>query len=298
MEKIGFIGLGKMGLPMALNICKAGYKVLVHSTKPASAEQVVQAGGTSLSSYQQVAEQADIIITIVPADKEIKELYLGDKGILNNMRPGTACIEMTSALGETKVLLQKYITEHNLAITVLDAPVSGGVAGATNGKLTIMVGCNTKEELEKYRPVLEAMGEKIYYTGDVGSGSNIKMINQMLNAANTAIAAEGICLAKQLGIDLNILCEVVNKSSGGSYIFERNVPKYMLTGNHTPGFRLALMEKDVSLFMAAARNEHAFTPVAELVYQIYKATSNQGMKDKNYTCIAEWLENNQKKNSK
>lgn len=294
MKKIGFIGLGKMGLPMALNLCRAGFEVLVHSSNPSSAAQVEQLGGKSVPSYQDLAKQADVVITIVPADKEIKELYLSENGLLDNMRPGTACIDMTSALGETMLLLEDYVKENNLEIEVIDAPVSGGVAGAVNGKLTIMVGCQSQEMCEKYMPIFKAMGEKIFYTGGLGSGSNIKMINQMLNAANTAAAAEAVCLAKQLGVDLNILCDVVNQSSGGSYIFERNVPKYMLTGDHTPGFRLNLMEKDVSLFMAAARNNHAFTPVSELVYQIYKATSNQGMGDKNYTCILEWLQQNQK----
>lgn len=294
MKKIGFIGLGKMGLPMAMNLCRAGFEVLVHSSNPNSAAQVEQLGGRSVSSYQELAKQADVVITIVPADKEIKELYLKENGLLDNMRPGTACIDMTSALGETMLLLEDYVKKHGLDIEIIDAPVSGGVAGAVSGKLTIMVGCQSQEMCEKYMPIFKAMGEKIFYTGGLGSGSNIKMINQMLNAANTAAAAEAVCLAKQLKVDLNILCDVVNQSSGGSYIFERNVPKYMLTGDHTPGFRLNLMEKDVSLFMAAARNNHAFTPVSELVYQIYKATANQGMGDKNYTCILEWLQQNQK----
>lgn len=296
MEKIGFIGLGKMGLPMALNLCRAGYDVLVHSGKPESAAQVEELGGRSAPSYQELAREADVVITIVPADKEIRELYLAPGGLLDNMRPGAACIDMTSALGGTMLELDAYVKEHDLGIKVLDAPVSGGVAGAVNGKLTIMVGCESEELCQTYMPIFRAMGEKIFYTGGLGSGSNIKMINQMINAANTAIAAEAVCLAKQLGVDLNTLCQVVNQSSGGSYIFERNVPKYMLTGDHTPGFRLKLMEKDVSLFMTAARESHAFTPVAELVYQIYKATSNQpGNGERNYTCILDWLEKNQNK---
>ena len=295
VKTIGFIGLGKMGLPMALNLCRAGYQLLIHSSNPNSAKQVEELGGHSVASYQELAEQSDVVITIVPADKELKELYLAPDGVLDHMRPGTACIDMTSALGETMMLLEQYAKERSLEVKILDAPVSGGVAGATAGKLTIMVGCESKELCDTYMPVFQAMGEKIFYTGALGSGSNIKMINQMVNAANTAIAAEAICLATQLGVNLNTLCEVVNQSSGGSYIFERNVPKYMLTGDHTPGFRLKLMEKDVGLFMSAARNQHAFTPVSELVYQIYKATSNQGMGAQNYTCILEWLKQNQGK---
>ena len=295
MKTIGFIGLGKMGLPMALNLCKAGFKVLIHSSSPSSAAAVEQAGGRTVPSYQALAQQADVVITIVPADKEIKELYLSPGGILDSMRPGTACIDMTPALGETMLELADYVKSRNLDIKLLDAPVSGGTAGAASGKLTIMVGCESQALCDLYMPVFQAMGEKIFYTGDLGSASNIKMINQMINAANTAVAAEAICVAQQLGVNLNILCQVVNQSSGGSYIFERNVPKYMLTGDHTPGFRLSLMKKDVGLFMAAAENIHAFAPVSKLVQQIYQATANQGMEDRNYTCILEWLKQNQSK---
>lgn len=293
MNTIGFIGLGKMGLPMALNLCRAGFEVLVHSANPASAAEIEQAGGRSVLSYGELARQADTVITIVPADKEIKELYMAPGGILDSVRPGTACIDMTSALGETMLELNRYVESHNLDVKLLDAPVSGGTAGAASGKLTIMVGCESQELCDQYMPVFQAMGEKIFYTGGLGSASSIKMINQMINAANTAIAAEALCVAESLGVDLNILCQVVNQSSGGSYIFERNVPKYMLTGDHTPGFRLALMKKDVGLFMSAARNSRGFTPVSELVQQIYQAAANQGMEDKNYTCILEWMKQNQ-----
>jgi 3-hydroxyisobutyrate dehydrogenase-like beta-hydroxyacid dehydrogenase len=293
MKKIGFIGLGKMGLPMAMNLCKAGFEVTVCSSKPESSATVVELGGKTAASYVELARGSEIVITIVPADKEIKELYLGENGLLANVPDGGICIDMTSGTGDTMLLLRDSAKAMGRDVSVVDAPVSGGVAGAQNGKLTIVVGCDDKALFEKCMPVFQAMGEKIYYTGALGSGSNIKMINQMLNAANTAIAAEAICMAKKLGVDLNTLVEIVNKSSGQSFIFEKNVPKFMLTGDHTPGFRLDLMKKDVSLFVEAAKNSQAFTPLSEMVYQIYKATSNQGGGDKNYTYIIDWFEKNQ-----
>lgn len=293
MKNIGFIGLGKMGLPMALNLCRAGFNVIVCSSKPESAQQIVDLGGKTAPSYAELAKQSDIVITIVPADKEIKELYLGENGLLMNIPDGGICIDMTSATGDTMLLLRDTAAAMGKAVPIIDAPVSGGVAGAINGKLTIMASCSDKALFDQCMPVFEAMGEKIYYCGNLGAGSNIKMINQMINAANTAIAAEAICMAKKLGVDLNTLVEIVNKSSGQSYIFERNVPKYMLTGDHTPGFRLNLMKKDVSLFIDASKNNQAFTPLCEMVYQIYKATANQGGGDKNYTYILEWFEKNQ-----
>ena len=295
MKKIGFIGLGNMGLPMALNLCRAGFEVLVHSRRPESAVKVEELGGRSVESYAALAREADAVITIVPADREIEELYLSENGILENVRPGTVCIDMTSALGSTMRKLDERVKAMGKVVKIVDAPVSGGVAGAVNGKLTIMVGCESQELFESIQPVLKAMGEKIFYTGGLGTGSDIKMINQMINAANVAVAAEAVTLADRLGVDLNKLVEIVNQSSGGSYIFERNVPKYMLTHDHTPGFRLQLMEKDVRLCMTAAEDRHMFMPVCELVYQIYKAASNQGLGERNYTVVQEWLEKSQGK---
>lgn len=292
IKKIGFIGLGHMGLPMALNLCRAGFEVYVHSSNPESAAYIIEAGGGEAVSFAEMAQNMDAIISIVPADREVMELYTADKGIITYAREGLICIDMTSAMGDTKQRICQQIRESGRRVEFMDAPVSGGVTGAAAGTLTIMAGC--REALFKEcRPVLEAMGEKIFYCGDVGSGSNIKMINQMLNAANTAVAAEALCLAKKLNLNPETLCEVVNESSGGSYIFKNNVPKYFLTENHTPGFRLDLMKKDIGIFRKTAEQEQAFLPLSALVYELYRAVSNQGGGDKNYTFIMKWLENNQ-----
>ncbi|WP_330655315.1 NAD(P)-dependent oxidoreductase [Diplocloster agilis] len=291
--KIGFIGLGHMGLPMALNLCKAGYPVYVHSTSRQSSSCILEAGGNEIASFAEMARTLDVIITIVPADREIMDLYLGEDGILEHAHEGLICIDMTSAMGETKRKVLQHISRCGRQIGFADAPVSGGVTGAQNGTLTIMAGCQS-ELLEAIRPVLAAMGKKIVYCGDVGSGSDIKMINQMLNAANTAIAAETVCLAKRLGLDLQTLCDVVNDSSGGSYIFKNNVPKYFLTGDHTPGFRLDLMKKDIGLYRETAEREQAFSPLSAMVYELYKAVSNQGGGERNYTYIVKWMEENQR----
>jgi len=293
MKKIGFIGLGNMGLPMALNLCKAGFPVMVCSSKKESAERIEKAGGTSVSSFTEMAQKADVLITIVPADNEIIELYTSENGLIDNMRDGTVCIDMTSAMGSSKQAVLEYVQKKGKKIGVIDAPVSGGVPGAESGTLTIMTGCD-KALFEENLPILEAMGKKIVHTGDLGSASNIKMINQMLNAGNTAVACEALCVAQKLGIDLPVMCDIINESSGGSFVFKNNVPKYILTGDHTPGFRLDLMKKDVGLFVDSARDQHAFTPISEFVYQVYKATSNQGNGDMNTTYIYKWFEENQK----
>ena len=292
MKKIGFIGLGKMGLPMAQNMCKAGFEVYIHSSNQDSQNTMLEAGAKSIDSYADMAEQCDAVITIVPADRQIKELYLSEDGLIAKAHDGAVFIDMTSAMGSTKQLVEDEVKKSGKNIKFVDAPVSGGVAGAAAGTLTIMTGCE-KDTFENVKEILAAMGKNIIYTGEVGSASNVKMLNQMLNAGNTAIAAEVLCMSRKLGVDDDVLKNVVSQSSGQSFVFDKNVPKFMMSGDHTPGFRLNLMKKDVGLFMDAANEQHAFTPVTSLVNQLFSACANQGYGDMNYTSIHKWLEGNQ-----
>lgn len=289
--KIGFIGLGKMGLPMAKNLCKAGYSVYVHSGNSDSQAQMLQEGAFAINSFNEMAQLCDVVITIVPADKEIKELYLSEDGLIANAREGVIFIDMTSAKGNTKELVNEAMKASDKQLQFVDAPVSGGVAGAVNGTLTIMTGCE-KDTFEAVKPVLDAMGKNIIYTGDVGTASNVKLLNQMLNAGNTAVAAEVLCMSRKLGVDDEVLKNVVSQSSGQSFVFDKNVTKFMMSGEHTPGFRLNLMKKDVGLFIDAANELEGFTPVTHLVYELFRACANSGMGDLNYTSIHKWIEEN------
>jgi 3-hydroxyisobutyrate dehydrogenase-like beta-hydroxyacid dehydrogenase len=291
METIGFIGLGNMGLPMALNLCKAGYPLLVCSGKPESSRQIEAAGGRRVSSFAELARQADMVITIVPADKEVLELYTVPGGLIENMRDTAVCIDMTSAKGSTKQAVADCAKQKGKKTGVIDAPVSGGVQGAKAGTLTIMVGCE-KSLFDRALPVFQAMGKKITHTGDIGSASNIKMINQMINAGNSAVACEALCVAKKLGVNLDAMCDIINDSSGASFVFKNNAPRF-IKDDHVPGFRLDLMKKDVGLFIESAQAHSAFTPMSEFVYQVFKAASNQGYGDKNATGIFKWYEQSQ-----
>ncbi|MDR2588584.1 MAG: NAD(P)-dependent oxidoreductase [Spirochaetales bacterium] len=291
MKTIGFIGLGNMGLPMALNLCKAGFPLRVCSSKRESSQRIEEAGGKSVGSFAELARQSDVVITIVPADREILALYTEEGGLIDAMRDGSVCIDMTSAKGSTKRAVAECVKAKGKNISVIDAPVSGGVAGAAAGTLTIMAGCE-KAAFDEAKPVFEAMGKKIVYTGTLGSASDIKMLNQMLNAGNSAFVCEVLCLAKKLGVDMNVMLDIINDSSGGSYAFKNNAPR-CISGDHAPGFRLDLMKKDVGLFVQSAGEMRAFTPLAEFVEQVFRAASNQGGGDKNATYIFNWYEKSQ-----
>lgn len=284
-ERIGFIGLGAMGLPMALNLLRAGYPVTVtwHRNR-APADELGAAGATIAPNVGAVAAASDVVVTVLPADREIVEVYHG--GLLDNLRRGGICIEMTSALPDTV----KAIGQEALArgIEMLDAPVSGGTARAADGTLTIMAG-GTREVLDRCRPILEAMGKTIFYTGGLGSGKAVKMINQFLNAGHTVIASEAVYLARRMGLDLDLMCQVINQSSGASWIMANNVPKAIIPENFKPGFRLDLMKKDIDLSLDYARNERIVLPVMALIGQIYQAMLNQGHGAEAYTVVSRWV---------
>lgn len=285
-KTIGFIGLGAMGKPMALNVVNAGFPVLVtyHRNKT-PAEEVQAAGATLVENVKDLAAQSNVVITVLPADKEIQEVY--HDGLLPALQDGAVCIDMTSALPQTICEIAEKGREKH--IQFIDAPVSGGVPKAEAGTLTIMAGGND-QLIKEYRPLLETMGEKIFLTGKVGSGKAIKMINQLLNAANTYILSEALVLSKHLNIDPETMCEVINESSGGSWVMKNLMPRSILPQNFNPGFKLDLMCKDIGLFVQQAQAVKMFSPMAALVQQVYQAASNQGHGEQYYSIVSQWIQ--------
>ena len=291
-KQYGLIGLGNMGLPMALNIAKAGLPLCATDLNPEACKKAEAAGITIYQSAKEVAQNSDVVITMLPADRHILAVFEGAEGVIENSRPGAVCIDMTSAKGETIRRVANYAKDNGKDIQWLDAPVSGGVAAAEAGTLTIMVG-GEEALFNELKPYFEAVGKKITYTGALGSAKDIKMLNQALNAGNSVVAAEVMVLAKQLGVNIQTFMDVVNDSSGGSWIFKNNVHRYV-NHEHKPGFKLDLMKKDVSLFIESARAQGDFTPVLDLVMGVLTATSNAGHGDQNYTYIAKWIEEQNK----
>lgn len=286
-KTIGFIGLGSMGKPMAVNLLKAEYPLVVtYNRNKTPAEDLKNLGATVVDSIKSVAEQSDLVITVLPADKEIIDVYTSPNGLLNNLKPGSLCIDMTSAKGKTLEEVAVLAKEKN--IDILDAPVSGGEAGAIQGTLTIMVG-GEESILEKYRPVLEAMGKKIFYTGPVGSGKAVKMINQFINAGNTYIASEAIYLAKNLNLDMDLFSDIVSQSSGGSYVFQNAAMKAIIPENFEKGFKLDLMKKDIGLSVEQAGDMGIELPIMNNIYRIYQEVSEQNYGNKHYGVISEWV---------
>jgi 3-hydroxyisobutyrate dehydrogenase len=283
IKKIGFIGLGSMGFPMAKNLLDAGYQVHItkHSDNKKSMDRIdalIALGGKYKSNIVEVVKDVDLIISVLPADKELREVYL-NKEVLDAVGEKTIILDMTSCSASAIIEVEKYYLEKGTR--VLDAPVSGGIPGAQKGTLTIF-GAGDKDTLDEIQEVLKCLGEKIYYIGSLGKGKILKSINNMLNAINTVAVIEGLAVANQNGIDLEIMYDVITNSSGSSNSLEKKFNK-IRNNDYEPNFKMSLMKKDIKIAIDSGGN--STLPIAELVYNMFKeATEYQ---DLDYTSISQ-----------
>lgn len=268
-KRIGFIGLGAMGLPMAQNLIKKDFELhILANRNRIPVELLVQAGATEHSSVGEVFSHCDVIITILPTDKEMENVLLSEQA-LSSLKPGMVLIEMTSG----SPAMMKKIGEIYSAkgVQVLDGPVSGGTIGAEQGTLTVMAGGETAV-LEQTLPTLEAMAKNIYPVGAIGAGKAIKAINQMLAGTHMIAAAEAAALAEKLGVDSSVLKQVIGSSSGASWMFMNKLDS-ITNRNFNPGFKLSLMKKDVQIAVNEA--EDLELPLARAALEMYKRAERE-----------------------
>lgn len=282
MSKVGIIGLGTMGAPMARNVLKAGHALAFCSRRPDVIAEFTNAGAASCRHPAAVAEHADFIITIVPTDREVNEVVLGDNGVSAAATPGKMLIEMSTINPATVRELGQRLQDKGMAM--IDAPVSGGPSGARNGTLTIMAG-GSGADVERARPVLTAMGQKIIHCGPLGAGQTIKVINQMMAGAIMAIVGEGFALARAADANLATFAEVVSTSSGGSTMFNAR-QNMVLTDRYEPAFRTELMRKDVGLALDMAKQLGVPLPLAAAAFQQYTAAMQAGYGQWDFAAVA------------
>ena len=285
--KVGFIGLGAMGLPMAKRIVGAGHETFTtfhHRREPA--DQLAALGAKVLSSPAEVARESDVVITVLPADRELKEAVIGDGGVLQGLSRGQILIDMTTATALTMQEVERAVAA--AGGEVLDAPVSGGTPAAADGTLTIMVGGEARL-LETCRPLLEAMGRQIVHVGAVGQGKVVKIVNQMMAAAHLLILGEAFALGARCGADPKTLYEVVKSSSGYSRMMDLRLPGFLLEGTFAPGFRLDLMKKDVGLALESARGMNVPLLLTSTVGQVFAAASAAGSGDADFSAAAQFV---------
>lgn len=277
--KIGFIGLGNMGLPMALNLLKAGYQVSGFDLVKSQLDAFASAGGTVASNAITAAIDVDVLVSMLPASKHVEGLYLGDIGLLANVNPKTLLIDCSTI--SPKVAQAVAVKAKEKGFAMIDAPVSGGTAGAQAGTLTFMVGGDAKD-IERARPVLEKMGKNIFHAGPSGSGQTVKVCNNMLLGIQMLGTSEALRLGIANGMDAKVLSDIMSKSSGRNWALElynpcpgvmENVPS---SKDYAGGFGVDLMLKDLGLATENADVLAANIPLGRLAQQLYEEHSKAG----------------------
>ncbi len=283
---IGFIGTGVMGKSMASHLMKKGYSVLVNNRTKSSAEALVQNGAVWKDNVADVAKEADIIITMVGYPKDVEEIYLGEKGILNNAKSGAYVIDMTTS--EPSLAKKIYDKAKVRGIYSLDAPVSGGDVGAKNAALTIMVG-GDKDAFEDMTPVFEAMGKNIILQGGAGAGQHTKMCNQIAIASNMIGVSEAMLYAKKAGLDPARVLESIGAGAAGSWSLSNLAPR-MIRGDFEPGFYVKHMVKDMNIALAEAEKMGLWTPGLELSKSLYDEIVREHKENKGTQVLFELLD--------
>jgi 3-hydroxyisobutyrate dehydrogenase len=277
--KIGFIGLGNMGLPMAVNLLKAGHEVIGFDLVQAQIDAFAAAGGKVAKSANATADAADVVISMLPASRHVEGLYLGANGLLANANPKTLLIDCSTI---SPKVAQAVATEAKAkGFAMVDAPVSGGTAGAQAGTLTFMVG-GENSVVECIRPILEKMGKNIFHAGGSGAGQTVKVCNNMLLGIQMLGTSEALRLGIANGMDPKVLSDIMSKSSGRNWTLElynpcpgvmENVPS---SKGYAGGFGVDLMLKDMGLAIENAQDLGASVPLGELSRQLYESHSKAG----------------------
>jgi len=264
MTTIGFIGLGLMGSPMAVHLAEAGFTVAGYNRTPEKAEPLVAAGGRAATSIADAVRDADVVAVMLPDSPDVRNVLAGDDGVFANAKPGTLVIDFSSIRPDVATELARQGADQGLRI--LDAPVSGGEAGAKNATLSIMVG-GAAADFAAARAVFDAVGKTVVHVGPSGAGQTVKAANQLIVATNIQALAEAVVFLRAHGVDLDAALDVLGGGLAGSAVLTQK-RQNMRDGAFEPGFRVALHHKDLGIVTAASREAGVILPVGALVAQL------------------------------
>lgn len=283
--KIGMIGLGIMGKPMAKNLLKAGYDLTVSDLNPSSVEELVACGAKSADNAE-IGQNCDLVLTMVPNSPQVKAVMLGEDGVASHMKPGSVFIDMSSINPVASKEIAAALAEKG--IEMLDAPVSGGEPKAIDGTLSFMVG-GKQEIFDKYKPILEAMGTSVVRCGDVGAGNTTKLANQIIVACNIQAVAEALVLAQKAGVDPQLVFDAIRGGLAGSTVMNSKAPM-MIAGIDKPGFKVDLHIKDLNNALDCAHTVGAPVPMTAAVQEILQWLHSHDGGQKDHSAIAQYYE--------
>jgi len=278
-KKLGFIGLGNMGNPMATNLVRAGFEVAVYDIRPEAIQALVEVGASAADSSRGVGERSEVLLTSLPDSPQVEEAILGPEGALQGLGEGSVIIELSTIDPLTIKRVAAQAAERG--VRTLDAAVSGAPLRAREGTLTIMVG-GDPTIFEECRPILDVLGENIFLVGEVGMASTLKLANNLITAVSMIAVGEAFALGVKAGLDPKVLFEVMSKSSADCWALRTRVPvpdivpEAPSSHDFAPGFTTDLMHKDLGLVLDTARELRVPTPMTALAHQLYRMTSLLG----------------------
>ena len=284
--KIGLIGLGIMGKPMAKNILKNGYTdLLVNDHNQAPVAELV-ACGAKAATNEEIGKTCDVVLTMLPNSPQVKSVMLGEEGMIRYMHPGQVFIDMSSI---NPIASQEIAAElAKVGVEMLDAPVSGGEPKAIDGTLSFMVG-GKQEVFDAYKPLLSTMGASVVRCGDVGAGNTTKLANQIIVACNIQALAEALTLAQKAGVDPQLVFEAIKGGLAGSTVMNAKAPM-MIAGNDKPGFKIDLHIKDLNNALDCAHSVGAPVPMTAQVQEVLQYLHNNGCGQNDHSAIAKYYE--------
>ena len=272
MTKIAFIGLGIMGSPMAVHLAKAGHQVVGFNRSPDKAQPLVQAGGQAAESVAEAVRDAEVVAVMVPDSPDVRDVLTGEDGVFANAAAGTLVVDFSSIRPDVTVELAELAQEKGFRL--LDAPVSGGEAGAVNAALSIMVG-GAEADFSAAKPLLDVVGKTVVHVGPSGSGQTVKAANQLIVAGNIQLLAEAVIFLEAYGVDTTAAIEVLGGGLAGSKVLDQKGEK-MLARSFDPGFRIELHHKDLGILTSAAREAGVVVPLGALVAQLMASAKAVG----------------------
>jgi 3-hydroxyisobutyrate dehydrogenase len=290
--KVGFIGTGTMGQPMLANLVKKGFELVAFDVVPGALDVAVRLGAGRAGSAGEAAANCDLVITMLPSSANVEAAYLGEGGIIESAPAGQLCVDMSTIDPGTSQRVAARLQKRGLRF--LDAPVSGGVGGATAGTLAIMVGGDARD-LEEARPALAAMGANIIHVGAVGAGEVAKLCNNLISGSALIAVAEAFRIGEAFGVDPQILTNVIAKSSGATWVMEHMHPVPGIVDGaassrqYAPGFMTDLMAKDLALAVNAAREKRVPVAVAATAQQLYRMASSHGLGREDFSAVYKFL---------
>ena len=289
--RVGYVGIGNMGGPMAANLARAGNEVVIGDLNQLAVDAFTTEHETArpANGLAAVGQEAEAVFTCLPNGKIVAEAVLGEGGIAEGMAEGSVLVDMSSSAPMGTIDLGKTLSERG--IRMVDAPVSGGVPRAVEGTIAIMVG-GAKEDIEKVRPALETMGGQIFETGGLGSAHAMKSINNVLSATNLLVSIEALVVGKKFGLDPQNMVDILNFSSGKNSATESKLKEYVLSREFNSGFSMDLMIKDVATALDLAHEMGVPWQIGSTIHEMYQAARNHMIDNADNSDIARWIEAN------